>query len=180
MHHDCFICCCCNLRRLTSSLYRFKKNFATLKKYLLFLFFLVFLFAYYFIFIYFFLFCDITAHPLDSSVQCTYLLFSQSLVVILYQSNTFSVLPYDPFSYLSISSKGYSVIHDLISNFLSEWFRLSYYNMFNRHANVQQIDLKVPLFETGALFEDLKSILIILSVTEHYSFLFITPAHLQN
>ena len=36
----------------------------------------------------------------------------------------------------------------------------SNYNMFDRHANVQHIDLKVPICGRGGVFEDFNSILI--------------------
>ncbi len=49
------------------------------------------------------------------------------------------------------------------------------YNMFNRHANVQHIDLnflKVPLFGRGGISEDLKSTLITVRYsTSHFSHL---------
>ncbi len=50
--------------------------------------------------------------------------------------------------------------------------------MFIRHANVKNIDLKVPLFERGGISEDLKSILI---TVIHYISIFVhLPAHLQT
>ncbi len=37
--------------------------------------------------------------------------------------------------------------------------------MFNRHANVQHIDVKVPLFGRGGISKDLKSVLITVRYT---------------
>ena len=44
--------------------------------------------------------------------------------------------------------------------FALEDLRILFFNMFNRHANVQHIDLKVPLFGRGDISKDLKSILV--------------------
>ena len=41
--------------------------------------------------------------------------------------------------------------------------------MFNRHANVQHIDLKVPLFGRGSISEELKSIFAdVVHVSNHW------------
>ena len=53
------------------------------------------------------------------------------------------------------------------------------YNLFNRHANVQHIDLKVPLFGRGGISEEVNEILITVPYSTSHS-LFVSPAHLQT
>ncbi len=52
---------------------------------------------------------------------------------------------------------------------------LGVYSMFNRHANVQHIDLTAPLFGKGEISKDLQSISIAVSL-----FFFISRTHLQT
>ncbi len=51
--------------------------------------------------------------------------------------------------------------------------------MFNRLANFQHMDLKVPLFRRGGISEDLKSILITVRYSTSQFFLLISPTHLE-